>query len=212
MNISSFPVSPFVENTYIIWDKTNGDAAIVDPGMMRDDERQMVDSFIANNGLSVKYILITHVHIDHVASARWAADKYGAKILGNKIDEQYAAILPEQAAYFRLKLDIEPFAFDQYIEDGDEIRLADEMIRVLFTPGHSAGSLSFYLPDSNFIITGDTLFEGSIGRTDLPGGNYNTIIHSIKNKLLTLPSDAMIYPGHGPSSTIGDELRYNPYL
>ena len=212
MNVTRFPVNPFVECTYLLWICEGGDAVLVDPGMMRDDERKMIDDFITMHYLNVKYVLLTHIHIDHVTSAKWASEKYGAIIAGCEHEERYGAFLPQQAEHFRLKIDIEPLKLDKYLKDKDVISIGDEEIKVLYTPGHSSGSLSFYVPMSSIVLTGDALFAGSIGRTDLPGGDFDTLISSIRMKLFTLPSDTMVYPGHGPATTIGDEMRYNPYL
>lgn len=212
MKISRFPVSPFVEMTYVLWTGDDGVAAVIDPGMMNDAEREMVAAFIDTHRLKVEHILLTHVHIDHVASARWMAQKYEVPISGGKADEILGTYLPEQARHFRLNIDLPPLVLDKYLVGGDIIALGDEEIHVLETPGHSQGSLSFYLRQSNFVVTGDTLFQGSIGRTDLPGGDYATLIGSIKQRLLTLPPETVVYPGHGDETTIGDETRYNPYL
>lgn len=212
MNISLFPVNPFVENTYLLWTRKGGEAAIVDPGMMREDERSMVADFIKENDLKLEHVLLSHVHIDHVTSAQWVKEQYGATIEGGKEDEPFGMTLPIQAEHFRLRTDVQILKFDKYLVENDLILLDNEEIKVLSTPGHSPGSLSFYVPESNFVITGDALFEGSIGRTDLPGGDFDTLISSIRHKLLVLPSDTIVYSGHGNATTIGDEMRYNPYL
>ena len=212
MNVSLFPVNPFVENTYILWTRKGGEAAIVDPGMMREDERHMINEFIKENELILKHVLITHIHIDHVTSARWIAEQYAALVEGDKLEEPYGLSLHTQAEHFRLRINVDALKFDKYLKENDIINLGEERIIVLSTPGHSVGSLSFYAPESNFVITGDALFEGSIGRTDLPGGDYDTLISSIRNKLFTLPADTLVYSGHGEATTIGDEMRYNPYF
>lgn len=212
MNITRFPVNPFVVMTYILWTGDGGEAAIVDPGMMRDKEREMIAHFIDEHQLKVKHILLSHIHIDHVSAAKWMAQTYSAPIEGNVADESLIASLPMQAAFFHLNIDMSPFTINKNLCDGDSIMLGDEEIKVLETPGHSLGSLSFYLPQSGFVVTGDALFQGSIGRTDLPGGDFNTLINSIKQKLLTLPQETVVYPGHGDETTIGDEERYNQYL
>ena len=212
MNISKFEVNPFGEITYILWDKNGGEAMIVDPGMMTDAERDMVVSFLETNQLTLKMVLLTHLHIDHVPSARWMAQKFGVTVAGNKGDAELGKALPLQAQHFRLWLDLEELILDRELNDGDQLKLGDEEIKVIHTPGHSMGSLSFYVPESGFVVTGDALFNGSIGRTDLPGGDFSTLINAIKTKLLTLPGDTMVYPGHGPATTIADEARYNPYL
>ena len=212
MNITRFPVSPFVEMTYVLWTSDGGEAAVIDPGMMRDAEREMVVGFIDEHQLQLKHILLTHMHIDHVSSAQWMSQRYGLPLEGSKADEFMGSVLPEQAHHFRLPLEIEPLTLDKYLSGGDIIHLGDEEIHVLETPGHSLGSLSFYLPKSKFVVTGDALFAGSIGRTDLPGGDYSTLIASIRQRLFTLPSDTVVYPGHGQETTIGDEMRFNPYF
>lgn len=212
MKITRFPVNPFVVMTYILWTDDGGEAAIVDPGMMRDKEREMIAHFIAEHHLKIKHVLLTHIHIDHVSSAEWMAQTYSAPIEGCVGDEPLIATLPMQAAFFHLRIDMNPFTINKYLSDGDSIMLGDEEIKVLHTPGHSLGSLSFYLPQSGFVVTGDALFQGSIGRTDLVGGDFDTLIKSIKQKLLTLPHETVVYPGHGDETTIGDEIRYNQFL
>ena len=212
MKITRFPVNPFVVMTYILWTDDGGEAAIVDPGMMRDKEREMVAHFIDDHQLKVKHILLTHIHIDHVSSAEWMSQTYSAPIEGSAADEPLITSLPMQAAYFHLRIDMKPFVINKYLSHGDSIILGDEEIKVLETPGHSPGSLSFYLPQSGFVVTGDALFQGSIGRTDLIGGDFDILIKSIKQNLLTLPQETVVYPGHGDETTIGDEMRYNQYL
>lgn len=212
MNVSTFPVSPFVETTYILWTGDDGDAVIVDPGMMASTEREMIEQFISAHRLNVKYILITHYHIDHVSSACWAKKRFGALILSSNEDESMGSTVAMQAHFFRLRLDVENPKADRHLRDGDVLKLGDEEIHAISTPGHSPASLSYYVPQSNFVITGDTLFSSSIGRTDLPGGNHDTLIDSIKQKLFTLPPDTMVYPGHGSATTIGEEMRFNPYF
>lgn len=212
MDVSRFELNPFGENTYILWRKTAKKAIVVDPGMMRDDERDMIVDFLHRHELTLQAVILTHIHIDHVTGAKWLADKYGVKILANKGDELLASSLPLQAQLFGLKIDVPSFNIDQALKDGDELMLGDEKIVVIATPGHSPGGICLYMPDSATVISGDTLFEGSIGRTDLPGGNFDRLISSIKTKLLTLPDDTVVAPGHGYTTTIGAEKQNNPFL
>ena len=212
MDVSRFELNPFGENTYILWHKTAKKAIVVDPGMMRDDERDLIVDFLDRHELTLQAVILTHLHIDHVTGAKWLADKYGVKILANKGDELLASSLPMQAQLFGLKIDVPSFNIDQALKDGDELMLGDEKIVVIATPGHSPGGICLYMPDSATVISGDTLFEGSIGRTDLPGGNFDRLISSIKTKLLTLPDDTVVAPGHGYTTTIGAEKQNNPFL
>lgn len=212
MDVSRFELNPFGENTYILWHKTAKKAIVVDPGMMRDDERDLIVDFLDSHELTLQAVILTHIHIDHVTGAKWLADKYGVKILANKGDELLASSLPMQAQLFGLKIDVPSFNIDQALKDGDELMLGDEKIVVIATPGHSPGGICLYMPDSATVISGDTLFEGSIGRTDLPGGNFDRLISSIKTKLLTLPDDTVVAPGHGYTTTIGAEKQNNPFL
>ena len=205
-------VNPFGENMYILWDEASHEAVVVDPGMMRDGEREMVTKFIDEHNLSVKHILLTHLHVDHITSARWLADKTGADVCGNALDNPLGQELPEQVAHFRINVEVEPLTVDRNLADGDTLQLGDETIQVLHVPGHSPGGLAFYLPESALLISGDTIFNGSVGRTDLWGGDMAQLINSIREKILPLPDETVIASGHGPTTTVADEKRYNPFL
>ena len=205
-------VNPFGENLYILWDEASREAAVVDPGMMRDGEREMVTKFIDEHNLSVKHILLTHLHVDHITSARWLADKTGGDVCGSVLDNQLGQELPDQVAHFRINIEVEPLTVDRNLADGDTIQLGDETIQVLHVPGHSPGGLAFYLPQSALLISGDTIFKGSVGRTDLWGGDMAQLINSIREKILPLPDETVIASGHGPTTTIADEKRFNPFL
>ena len=205
-------VNPFAENLFILWDEATRDAVVVDPGMMRDAERDMVMNFIEGQELNVKHILLTHLHVDHITSARWLADKTGADVLGNEQDTQLGMELPDQVARFHINVEAEPLTLDRNLIDGDTIPLGDETIQVLHVPGHSPGGLAFYLPQSALLISGDTIFNGSVGRTDLWGGDMAQLLSSIREKIYTLPEDTVIASGHGPTTTIADEKRFNPFI
>ena len=212
MNATMMTVNPFGENMYILWDEASHEAVVVDPGMMRDGEREMVTKFIDEHNLSVKHILLTHLHVDHITSARWLADKTGADVCGNALDNPLGQELPEQVAHFRINVEVEPLTVDRNLADGDTLQLGDETIQVLHVPGHSPGGLAFYLPESALLISGDTIFNGSVGRTDLWGGDMAQLINSIREKILPLPDETVIASGHGPTTTVADEKRFNPFL
>ena len=211
MNATMMTVNPFGENMYILWDEASHEAVVVDPGMMRDGEREMVTKFIDEHNLSVKHILLTHLHVDHITSARWLADKTGADVCGSELDTQLGQELPDQVAHFRINIEVEPLTVDRNLVDGDTIPLGDETIQVLHVPGHSPGGLAFYLPQSALLISGDTIFNGSVG-TDLWGGDMAQLLNSIREKIYTLPEETVIASGHGPTTTIADEKRFNPFI
>lgn len=212
MKIVRFEVNPFGENTYVAYDEKSRDAVVIDPGMMNQHERDGVIQFLTDHSLHVKCVLITHVHVDHVASAAWLAQQCNASIYASEGDAPLSAALPAQAQRFGLRISIEPLSVDKYVKEGDKLLIGGEEIQVIAVPGHSLGGLAFYLPQSNTVFVGDSVFLGSIGRTDLPGGSQSQLIQSVKSKILTLPADTLVLPGHGPSTTVGDEQATNPYL
>jgi len=205
-------MNPFGMNCYVLWTMPGGECIVVDPGMMTDSEKEMITSFIDGNSLRVKHLLLTHCHVDHACAARWLAERYDVKVEACAQETPLAEQMPIQAGRFGLKIDSTPLVIDHNLAEGDVLTLGGEEIRVLETPGHSPGSLSFYCPDSSVVITGDVIFQSSIGRTDLFGGSYSVLIDSIKSKILPLPADTVIAPGHGDTTTVADEKVYNPYL
>lgn len=213
MRTTIFETRLFGTNIYLLWNNDGGEAIIVDPGMMSDEERDRVTEFVDRHSLKVTHILLTHGHVDHITGANILARRYGVGIEGCEKDQFLINTLDAQIKHFNLRIrDAEPFQLGNHLSHGSVITLEDEQIQVLEVPGHSPGSLVFYAPQSGFVITGDTLFSGSIGRTDLPGGDYTTLIKAITENLMTLPDDTIVYPGHGPSTTINAEKRNNPYL
>ena len=212
MNATMMSVNPFGENMYILWDEASHEAVVIDPGMMREGEREMVTKFIDEHQLKVKHVLLTHLHVDHITGARWLADKTGADVCGSALDNPLGQELPDQVAHFRINIEVEPLTVDRNLSDGDTLPLGDEIIQVLHVPGHSPGGLAFYVPQSNLLFSGDTIFNGSIGRTDLWGGDFAQLINSIREKILPLPDETVIASGHGPTTTVADEKRCNPFL
>ncbi len=212
MQIKILQVNPFVENCIVVWDEASLEAVVADPGMMTQAEEQMVLNFINVTGLHVSHILLTHCHLDHAAGARWLATHTGADVCGSPLDAQLAQSLGQQAAMFGLDLDLAPLSLDVQLQPGDTIAFAGQQIKVLPTPGHTPGGLTYYFEQSGMALVGDSIFMGSIGRTDLPGGNMSQLIASIKRQILNLPPDTTLISGHGPATTVAQELQYNPYV
>lgn len=213
MKIQSFEFNMFGVNTYIIFDTATCEAAVVDPGMTAARECARIDNYIESNGLRVKYLINTHMHIDHLFGDEYIAKKYGVGISASTDDSILSSRIAEQARMFRLRTDMpEMLKVDNPLKNDDRLMLGAEPIDIIAVPGHSPGSIALYCPESKFVVTGDALFKNSIGRTDLPGGSHEQLISSITKRLLTLPPDTTVYPGHGPSTTIESELRHNPFL
>jgi glyoxylase-like metal-dependent hydrolase (beta-lactamase superfamily II) len=210
LTVKSFEFSPVQENTYILYNEQKT-CCIIDPGCYYGHEKKELQSFVEDYKLNPKYLLNTHCHLDHVFGNKFVFDTYGI-VLNLHVDEEpvlsYATIsgkkwnLPFENYSGRLN----------YLKEGDIIMVDRDELEVLYTPGHSPGHICFYCKAQQFIIGGDVLFKTSIGRTDLPGGDYNTLINSIRRKLFTLPDEVIVYPGHGESTTIGFEKKYNPFL
>ncbi len=212
MNLQRFVFNMFGVNTFIIWDEQTFDAAIVDPGMINDSEIKAIDSFIAEKNLSIKHLICTHLHIDHVFGAHHIIEKFGVNLEANSDDSFLGENLLAQARLFGLNYDFSSLSISHELHEGDKIFLGNESLEVLHVPGHSPGGIALYSPSDNWVIVGDALFKSSIGRTDLAGGNYAQLIDAISTKLLTLPNSTIVYPGHGPSTTIAEEKSTNPYL
>lgn len=210
--ITRFELNPFQENTYILADEATSDAIIVDPGMYQDEEFKAVDRFIADNGLHLTQIVNTHMHLDHCFGASYVKSKYGVKLAAHPDDASLGLSLPEQCRRFGIKKCDQGVEIDIPLADGDEIRVGESRLRVLHVPGHSRGGIALYCAEQKFVLVGDSLFKGSIGRTDLEGGNHATLIKAITDKLLVLPDDTTVLSGHGEPTTIRYERGYNPYL
>lgn len=212
MNIAKFEFSLFGINTYVVYDPKEKKAAIIDPGMINREEEEAMERFIERNSLEVTSIINTHLHIDHAIGAAFAKNKYKVPLFGHKDDEFLASRLRQQAEAFGINAEVEDMSIDTYLEPGDKIKVGGGELEVIHVPGHSPGSIALYDKEGGFVITGDALFEGSVGRADLPGGNGEQLIKSIKDNLLPLPDSTVVYPGHGPSTTIGRERAANPFL
>lgn len=202
----------FGVNCYVLWDPDTREAAIVDPGMADRAECDALDDFLTRNRLHATQFIDTHMHLDHIFGNLYVKERYGLPVRAAKADEFLGLTLNDQAARFRLPVKAEDHGIDMELKDGDVLHVGGEELRVLAVPGHSPGSIALYVPESGFVITGDALFAGAIGRTDLPGGDFATLVGSIRDKLLKLPPETVVLPGHGDETTIGRELKSNPYI
>lgn len=209
-DIAAFCFNPFQENSYVI-SHASKECWIIDPGCYTLQEQKILAGYIEKNELRPVRLLNTHCHLDHIYGNKFIADEYGLElgIHPKELPILQAAAL--SARMFGAKIP-EPCEPAYFLEAGDPLSLGDTAFDILFTPGHSPGSICFSNPEEAYVIVGDVLFFGSIGRTDLPGGDYDTLIHSIRKQLLVLPDETGIYNGHGPSTTVGHERRHNPFL
>ena len=210
IQISFFTFGPFQENTYVLYDETK-ECLIIDPGCSDGHERQELVSLIEKEKLKPVKLLNTHCHIDHVLGNKFVAEKYRLGLEVNKHDLPMLKALPIVAKNYGVFAEESP-APSTFIDEGDRIKFGQSEMEILFTPGHSPGSICFVNKKQKIVIGGDVLFYGSIGRTNLPGGNHATLISSIKTKLFPLGDDFEVFPGHGPSTKIGFEKMNNPFL
>lgn len=211
LKLHKFVFSPFMENTYLVWDDANKEAAIIDPGCYNEEERIELEKFIEKNELKVKYLVNTHCHIDHVFGNAFVKNKYNPLFIAPEEDKFLLDNAVEQAKMFAVEMTPSPQP-DEFIYDGMSIEIGNITNEFIFTPGHTPGEYSIYFPGDKICITGDVLFYEGIGRTDLWGGNMETLLSSIKTRLFTLPDEVTIFPGHGEMSTIGHEKKNNPFL
>ncbi len=212
LKVARFGFYLFGINTYVVYDPEEKEAAIIDPGMSRKEEFEAIDKFIEREGLKVTHLINTHLHIDHAIADNWVKTKYGVPVEAHADDAILGERLRQQAQMFGLRETDVSVDIDRKLKEGDVVRIGRGELKVLHVPGHSPGSICLYDAEDNFVIVGDTLFQGSIGRTDLMGGNHRQLVDAIKNKLLTLPRDTMVLSGHGDATTIGREWDCNPYL
>ena len=211
MKIARLIFNPIQENTYIIWDDTL-EAAVIDSSNMNERENEALAKFIADNGLKPKFALNTHGHFDHLLGVDFLREKYGAQLAMSSKDEFLLKGASVSAELFGVKADALPEAIDVDLEGKESIKFGNTELKIIPTPGHTPGHVAFFEPESKVLFTGDTLFRESIGRTDLPGGDYSWIMRSIIENILPLGDDVKIYPGHGETSDIGHESMYNPFV
>ncbi|MDR0729637.1 MAG: MBL fold metallo-hydrolase [Prevotellaceae bacterium] len=210
INVKTFYFNELRVCTYILWDET-GECIIVDPGCESASEQQRLQRFIAGNALTPVLVVNTHAHFDHVLGNLFATQTYAIPSAVHEADTVLLARTTQQSALFGFQVAQPPTAGILLTED-EPVRFGHAQLQVLHTPGHTPGGICLYAADAGFVLSGDTLFAGSIGRTDLPGGHYDTLLHSIRTKLMTLPDVVNVLPGHGPATTIGEERRHNPFI
>jgi len=210
ISIKTFVCNPYQENTYILYDET-GSCAIIDPGMYGIKEEEAIVSFIKENKLRPEILLNTHCHIDHVLGNRFIYDTFG---LIPQFHEGELPLLIEVQNYapqMGIRYEVSPIP-EVFLPSEGEVKFSNHSLKIISVPGHSPAHLCFYSKDGGFLIGGDVLFKGSIGRTDLPGGNHQQLLSNIKEKVYILPEDTLVYPGHGPTTTIAIEKTSNPFV
>jgi len=211
MTIKTFTFNPIQENTYLVYDETL-EAVVIDAGCISKVEKRALKQYMEDNNLTLKRVLNTHLHFDHQFGNRFLFDTFGIKPEAGKEDEYLLENVIAQTRSFGMDVDEEAQPLGGYIIENQEIKFGNSTFTAFHVPGHSPGSMAFYAEKDGVLFAGDVLFRGSIGRTDLPGGDYATLIQSITRKLLPLPDSTVVYSGHGPQSTIGFEKKNNPFL
>lgn len=209
--VVALPANPFQENTYLVYDET-GECIIFDPGCFTPDEQIAISAKIDELRLRPVRLINTHCHLDHVFGNRYVAVTYNLPLEIHELELPVLNAVPAVCELYGIPYPDPSPQPQRFLQAGEEITFGNSRLQMLFTPGHSPGSLSFYCEESKFVIAGDVLFYGSIGRTDLPGGDHDTLIQSIKLQLLPLGDDITVYPGHGPATRMGYERKNNPFL
>lgn len=210
MEIYKFVFSPIEVNTYLLADQS-GDCAIIDCGCYDKKESGILEKFITDKRLNPVLLLNTHCHLDHIFGNRFILERYNLRTLSNELDEMNRLDAVQHAMLFGLSMDIPPEP-EGFITDNQIVTFGATKLVALHVPGHTSGSIAFYSDINGCVFTGDALFAGSIGRTDLPGGDFDTLIQSINSKLFVLPPSTVVYSGHGDETTIEREMRTNPYF
>lgn len=201
----------FPVNCYVLWDETL-EAVVIDPGCFYDEEKQNLKNYITSNELKIKHVLNTHLHIDHIFGNPFMLQEFGLYAEANKADEYWLELAPQQSRSFGIPVKDPQVQLGKYLCDGDTITFGNTKLEAIHVPGHSPGSLVYYCKESNCMFSGDVLFQGSIGRADLAGGNFDDLKEHICSRLFTLPNETIVYPGHGAPTTIGIEKVENPFF
>lgn len=210
LQIQSFVFNFASENTYVLYNE-NKNAWLIDPGNMSEQETRIIGDFIRDKGLKIEKILLTHAHIDHILGLQWASDTFKVPVYMHQEDKEVLDMF--QISGMRFGMNVDHIQADlRYINEGDELDLDGEKFRIYHVPGHSPGSVVYHHEGQKFMISGDVLFEGSIGRTDLFKGNYEQLIDGIRTKLFILDPETKVFSGHGNPTSIGFEKEYNPFL
>lgn len=209
IKVKSFTFNPFQENTYVLYDESKS-CIIVDPGCYDTAEKEELTRFVSDKALVVEKLINTHCHIDHVLGNKFVMDTYGVELYIHKNDSETLRAVASYAANYGFP-NFEPTEEDQYLNEGDTMTFGSSALEILYVPGHAPGHVALISHADMFCINGDVLFKGSIGRTDLPGGDLDTLIKSIHDKMFNLPDNTVVYCGHGPTTTIGEEKVSNPF-
>ena len=210
IKVNKFVVNPLGENSFIVSDET-GECVFIDPGFYYEEEHQEIKDFIAENQLNPVKIVNTHCHFDHIWGVEFVRNEYKIPFLAHAEDNFWVERATQQAEMFGFDMDTVKPA-DSFLVENEYIEFGNSRLKIIHVPGHSPGHVVFYSENDKILIAGDVLFYGSIGRTDLPGGDYQTLISNIKNKLFDLPNETKVYCGHGPETSLGFEKRTNPFL
>ena len=210
ITVTKFMVNPLGENSYILSDET-GECVFIDPGYYFEEEQNEVREYVSDKKLKPLKIINTHCHFDHILGVDFLRKEYDIPFLAHKEDVFLVDRAASKARIFGVKMDpVQPV--DSFFDEGEKVSFGQSELEIIHVPGHSPGHVVFYSETNKFVFTGDVLFYGSIGRTDLPGGDYDTLISGIKDKLFLLPDDTKVYSGHGPETTLGFEKNTNPFL
>ena len=209
--VAEFTFNPFQENTYILHDETK-ECIIIDPGCFTQEEKDKLVQFISDNELKPVRLINTHCHLDHIFGNHFVSTKYNLELEIHRGELPVLEAVPMVCRNYGIPFSEPEVKPGRFIEEGEEIKFGNTVLKTLFTPGHSPASLSFFCEKDKYVIAGDVLFYGSIGRTDLPGGDFQTLISVIKEKIFPLGDDVKVYSGHGPATTVGFEKSSNPFL
>lgn len=213
LKLKQFSFNPFGVSTFLVYDTDTLDAFVVDPGMISQSEKETFVRFIEEQKLNLRQIVNTHLHLDHCFGDNFVRDKYAVKIKAHADDAFLGDTLDRQAYAFGVNIpDARKIVIDEALSEDDVITVGSYTFNILHVPGHSPGGIALYCSQENVLISGDVLFQGSIGRTDLPGGDMATLLNSISSKIFTLPDNTKVYPGHGGSTTVALEKKTNPFF
>ena len=209
MNVKCFEFNFLPVNTYVVWDETK-EAAVIDPGCFYPGETEQLAGFIKDNNLTIKLLLDTHLHFDHVFGNNFVEETYGVKAKANDLDMPWIKTMSARLSVFGIRYDghVSPIEPQNVLNEGDCVTFGNTQLDVLHIPGHSPGSLVFWNREQKCVFTGDVMFQGSYGRTDFPDGDHQALMTGIREKLLTMPDDTIVYPGHGPATVIKHEKIY----
>lgn len=210
INVKKFVVNPLGENSFIVSDES-GACVFIDPGFYYEDEYQEIREYINENRLKPVKIINTHCHFDHIMGVEFVRNEYKIPFFAHTEDNFWVEKATQQAEMFGFEMEAVA-AVDSFLVENENVEFGNSRLKIIHIPGHSPGHVVFYSENDKILIAGDVLFYGSIGRTDLPGGDYHSLISNIKNKLFTLPDDTKVYCGHGPETSLGFEKRTNPFL